>query len=98
MRKLLTIAFLLTASSAYSHQAPSGWSYPYNCCSQVDCRQIPDDWVKETPAGYVLKSGEVIEYTDKRVKNSPDGLTHWCTVAGKDDGRTICLYRGAKAY
>lgn len=98
MRKTITIAALFLATAAAAHDAPSGWSYPYECCAKTDCRPIPDDWVKETPAGYVLRTGETIEYTDKRVRNSPDGETHWCTIGGSDDGRTLCLYRGAKAY
>lgn len=96
--KTALLATLLTSTSAMAHDAPTGWQYGYECCSSIDCRQIPEDWVKETPAGYVMKTGEVLEYTDKRVKSSPDGLTHWCTIAGRDDGRTLCLYRGAKAY
>lgn len=96
--KTIILALLLTSTSAMAHDAPTGWQYGYECCSSIDCRQIPEDWVKETPAGYVMKTGEVLEYTDKRVKSSPDGMTHWCTIAGRDDGRTLCLYRGAKAY
>lgn len=30
--------------------------------------------------------------TDARIKRSPDGKFHWCSVAGADDSRTICLF------
>ncbi|MVA98865.1 hypothetical protein GN330_16580 [Nitratireductor sp. CAU 1489] len=69
---------------------PNGWKYPFACCSNFDCRAV--DAVKERPEGYVVPSGEIVPMTDKRVRHSPDGLFHWCTVAGKDDGKTICLF------
>ena len=76
---------------------PDGWSYPFSCCAGFDCRQVPSDSVAETPQGYVIKrTGEVIPYTDSRVRSSPDGETHWCSVAGAEDGRTICLFRGSQ--
>lgn len=70
---------------------PLGWKYPYNCCSDVDCRQVKAK-VQETPQGYVVPSGEVIAMSDTRIKESPDGLFHICTVAGEETSRTICLF------
>lgn len=95
------IAFL--AQPARAHDAmptaakPQGWSYPFSCCSGYDCREVtsgPQGTVRERPEGYVIaKTGEVIPYTgDTRLKDSPDGATHWCSVAGADDSRTICLF------
>lgn len=84
---------LLAATAAEAHKAPSGWSYPAACCSNVDCREVPDDWVKEKPDGYqVVITGEMLFTRDKRIKDSPDGHTHWCSVAGALDSRTICLF------
>ncbi len=78
---------------AVAHEAPSGWRYPYACCSDRDCQQVSNAAIEERPEGYVIKvTGEVLPYTDKRVRNSPDGVFHWCSVAGKKDGRTICLF------
>lgn len=37
-------------------------------------------------------TGELVPYTDERVKTSPDGLYHWCSAGGSETGRTICLY------
>ena len=49
--------------------------------------------ISERPEGYVIKgTGEVVAYSDKRLKNSPDGEYHWCSVSGADDTRTICLF------
>ena len=90
---------LLMASSAMAHEAlptaaqPRGWSYPFSCCSGYDCREVADNAIGERPEGYVVKgTGEVITYTDSRIKNSPDGVFHWCSMAGAKDGHTICLF------
>lgn len=78
---------------ALPHEARTGWRYPYACCSDRDCREIPGWAVREGPEGYTIAAtGELIPYTDRRVKRSPDGVFHWCSVAGKIDGRTICLF------
>ena len=95
----------IMSSPAWPHDAlptaamPEGWSYSYSCCAQNDCRSVPDGAISETPQGYVInRTGEVIAYTDKRIKDSPDGLFHWCSVAGAEDSRTICLYRAPRGY
>nr|WP_244743469.1 hypothetical protein [Mesorhizobium sp. L-8-10] len=72
---------------------PQGWSYPFSCCSGYDCREVADNAIGERPQGYVIKgTGEVITYSDSRIKSSPDGVFHWCSVAGADDGHTVCLF------
>lgn len=96
MRKLALLALL--PSVAFAHEAmptaaqPEGWTYPYACCSGLDCRAVEDADVTEGPTGYTVPSGEQISMTDTRIRFSPDGQYHWCTVAGKNDGRTICLF------
>lgn len=87
---------------AWSHDAlptaakPNGWSYPFACCSGMDCREVragKDKTVVETDKGYVIKAtGELIPFGDKRIKNSPDGEFHWCSHGGRDTGGTICLF------
>ena len=58
-----------------------------------DCRGVAHNAIGERPEGYVIEgTGEVIGYTDSRIKNSPDGMFHWCSVAGANDGHTICLF------
>lgn len=90
---LLLGAFAPSWTMAVAHEAKSGWRYPYACCSDRDCREVSNTAVTEGPEGYVIRvTGEVLPYTDKRVRNSPDGVFHWCSVAGKMDGRTICLF------
>lgn len=93
----------LAVGPAWPHDAiptaakPLGWSYPVSCCSGYDCREVSlggaGSVILERPEGYVVaETGEVVPYTDTRVKESPDGRPHWCSVAGKADGRTICLF------
>ena len=101
----LNLAFLFLLSClafvphARAHDAiatsakPQGWSYPYSCCSGIDCREVSAKAISERPEGYVIKgTGEVVAYSDTRIKDSPDGEYHWCSVAGANDSRTICLF------
>lgn len=92
--------FLLPAvSPAGAHDAPSGWKYPYACCALNDCRPVEAKAISERPEGFVIKNtGEVIAYADRRVKNSPDGEYHWCSVAGGEKSRTICLFVPPKGF
>lgn len=82
-----------------AHDAPSGWSYPFSCCSNQDCRPVAAKAVSERPQGYVINiTGEVVPYADKRVRVSPDGEFHWCSVAGEEKSRTLCLFVPPHAY
>lgn len=106
IRSLLASVFLLVpVSIAGAHDAkptplqPNGWTYPLACCSDFDCREVADTEVIEGPQGYVIKvTGEVIPMTSRKVRPSPDGVFHWCSVAGKKDGRTICLFVPPRGY
>ena len=96
-------AAALAAASAHDAKPtaakPQGWSYPFACCSGIDCREVSSKQISERPEGYVIKgTGEVVAYSDKRLKDSPDGEYHWCSVAGRDDGRTICLFVPPSSY
>ena len=91
---------VLSASPAAAHEAPTGWKYPWACCSNKDCRQLSDNGISERKDGYVVnQTGEVVAYADKRVKDSPDGEYHWCAhQAGIDAGQTICLFVPPKGF
>lgn len=98
-------AVVMSAAVAAAHDAkptaakPSGWSYPFSCCSGYDCREVPQAAISERPDGYVIRgTGEVVAYSDARLKDSPDGEYHWCSVAGANDGRTICLFVPPRSY
>ena len=61
---LFVLAWYFLASTASAHDAPTGWTYPYSCCSGQDCREVtsgPQGRVRETPQGYQIAStGEVM--------------------------------------
>lgn len=80
---------------APAHEAMSGWKYDWQCCSDRDCHEAADNEVVAVKGGFFVPSTmEYIPYTDKRVKVSGDGGTHRCTVGGKIDGQTLCIYVG----
>lgn len=90
---LAAVLTLTGATAARSHDAPSGWKYPWSCCSGQDCRPVTTKLVSEIRNGYVINTtGEVVPFSDSRVQSSPDGEYHWCSVAGADNGKTICLF------
>lgn len=93
------LAVLIISGAAWAHDAPTGWSYSPACCSNRDCGQVPADWISEGQDGVrIMPTGEVIPYSDSRIKVSPDGLVHWCRSPYDPSPRTICLYlpsRGA---
>ena len=87
------IACGLFADHVHAHDAPSGWSYPTECCSGRDCREVADTAIGEEHQGYVIRNtGELVGYRDSRVKESPDGHFHWCSVEGAEHTRTVCLF------
>lgn len=96
MRLETLIAALLLAGPAFAHDAPTGWTYPWSCCSSMDCQRVDNPRVHETPGGYVVDGASdaaAIGYQDKRIKDSPDGDYHWCAhPQGTDAGKTICLF------
>ena len=104
---LLTIGVIAVLTApALAHDAkptaakPQGWSYPFACCANYDCRTTHTGEVLEKPEGYVIAgTGEIVPMTDKRVKDSPDGEFHWCAhQAGLDAGKTICLFVPPRSY
>jgi hypothetical protein len=80
-------------TSADAHAAPSGWIYPYQCCSDRDCQPVHHAEISEGPKGYVIgQTGEIVGYKDPRVRNSPDGEFHLCAIPGKTNAKAICLF------
>jgi hypothetical protein len=91
-----------------AHQAPSGWTYPIECCAGIDCAEIPAAAVKESPEGYqvTLSAGEhpmvkgpfaaVVPYAAAR--SAPDGAYHIClgpaTAAGQP--KVLCFFAGPR--
>jgi hypothetical protein len=98
----LCIALLVLPSSVSSHEAPSGWSYPIQCCSNRDCTKIDASEVRATAQGYevTLKPGMHDFITEKtgarsyvipysRARQSPDGEFHICI---RMDLQLLCFF------
>ena len=95
---VVAASLIAMAVNAMAHEAASGFIYPGYCCSGIDCREIPASAISEQPDGLHLPSGEVVGYHDTRIKDSPDGQTHWCSQGGSDTGKTICLFLPPRAF
>lgn len=86
-------------SQGLAHEAKSGWTYPTACCSGIDCREVSDKAISERPEGYVIVgTGEVLAYKDARVRDSPDGEYHWCSIGGAANTKTVCLFVPPRSY
>ena len=99
--RLLALLIVLFPSLAFAHDAPSGWSYPIECCSTVDCREVPASAVKEVWNGYLITLStkqEIVPYGSYKIKDSPDGAYHWCSQGGTNDGKTLCLFVPPRAF
>ncbi|MCR4264682.1 hypothetical protein [Nitratireductor sp. ZSWI3] len=93
LQNLLPLTALVLAVPVSAHEAPSGWNYPMECCSNRDCQQIPANDVIERSEGYLVKpTGETLSYTDSRLRKSPDGVYHLCAVKRVSNLHTICLF------
>ena len=93
MRISIILGFCLLSSPVSAHDALSGWTYPPSCCANFDCREVPAADISERPEGFLVKAtGETIPYKDARIRDSPDGEYHWCSVNGSKSGRTVCLF------
>jgi hypothetical protein len=93
MKQLFAVIALL-ATTAHSHDAPSGWSYPTQCCGGIDCAPLPDGAVKWTPAGWlVLETGET--RPEEEAGTSQDHHFHRCRKVASEPlspTRKGCLF------
>lgn len=67
--------------------------YDWDCCSDRDCGPVAEGTVVETQGGYrVLLTGQFIDRDSPKVRMSPDGRWHLCTLGGNPGGAVLCLY------
>lgn len=71
--------------------------YPAYCCSGQDCYEITQEDVEFIGQGYFIKAtGEY--FPRDTVPESPDGKFHRCSLGGRREGRTLCLFAPAPAF
>jgi hypothetical protein len=92
---ILLLAALSIPFATLAHNAPSGWAYPYECCSDKDCEVLPLERVTVEPDGYHLPNGAVVAHN--KIRYSPDGRYHWCRYGGtgsliRPSGQQVCLW------
>ena len=94
----LVAAMLIAKSRA--HDAPSGWTYPNECCSGHDCRPAPKGSIVEKPDGWrMTSSGVTVPYDSPKVRVSPDGADHECCAAANfDNCRPLCLFIAPRGF
>lgn len=89
---VVVVAVLIAAAAGLLASAVTAKAhsfYDLSCCSENDCKPLPDGSVKITQSGY-LWDGETFPFNDKRVKYSPDGKYHGCAL--QYTGSKLCLY------
>jgi len=103
------VPFLVASTlPAVAHEAPSGWRYDIECCSQMDCQPVPASMIRATSEGWRIEippgghkmapTGFVgtLPYDSHRVRQSQDGLFHPCIAPAIGSHRPepvlLCLY------
>jgi hypothetical protein len=88
---VVTVAGILLA---HGHEAPSGWSYPGDCCGGQECRPIACSTVRDHPDGSVSWLGLV--FTPKQIRMSGDAMCHVCigydSAAGSKRRYPHCIF------
>ena len=74
-----------------AHEADSGWSYPWECCSSMDCSEIgtgqPEPDPVRSPGGWQLSDGTVVPF--HLARSSRDGRFHVCRRGRQPKGPVI---------
>ncbi len=84
---------LCAGQPAFAHDAQSGWGYPLDCCSGIDCFPIRNTDIEAIDEGYRIKAtSEVIPYASRKIKSSGDGGYHRRSFGGAEAASTICLF------
>lgn len=80
---------------AYSHQAPAGWSYDYECCANNDCAPVLEMGSSYDGRMTVTTKHGTAVYSPKTVRKiSKDERYHACIIDHASP-RLKCLYTPA---
>ncbi|MCB1460137.1 MAG: hypothetical protein KDJ48_12895 [Nitratireductor sp.] len=72
----LALGTILVAAAS-AHDAPSGFTYPPECCNDHDCAMIDPGEVISGPGYYVWKDHR-IAFDSPKIRQSPDIFFHGC--------------------
>lgn len=86
-RAIIMIGALVLTVAAKAHDAPSGWTYPKNCCDDGHCIVVDCAEISEQENFYAYRDHHFHKMV---VKPSPDGECHACFDPRRVDG--YCLY------
>jgi len=92
-RLIVTIWVAFTALTLSHVKAlPHSW-YDADCCSETDCKPVPNEDVEEIEGGWkYLPTG--VEFKDtaqkQKIRPSHDGRFHVCL--GQYSGAPLCIY------
>lgn len=93
----LSLALALGLAALPPRMARAHDWYPAYCCSGQDCYEITEEDVAFVGEGYFIKAtGEYIPRT--AVPESPDGKFHRCSIGGKKEARTLCIFAPTPAF
>lgn len=86
---------MLSFAPSPAHQAASGWTYPPQCCSDRDCRQV-DTGEVTVGDGFYIWMGHKIAFDSPKIRRSPDKWFHGCETGfwGDTSGATelLCFF------
>ncbi|MFG1371062.1 hypothetical protein V5F32_02690 [Xanthobacter oligotrophicus] len=97
VQRALGLALCLSAVALVPRLARAHEWYPAYCCSGQDCYEVGPEDVEFVGQGYFIKAtGEY--FPRDAVPESPDGKFHRCSIQGKRDARTLCLFAPTPAF
>jgi hypothetical protein len=76
--------FIGGISWAAAHEAPSGWTYPQDCCAGQHCRPVECGTIIDQPDGSVNWLG--LHFSRDKVRISGDASCHVCISYGEIGG------------
>jgi hypothetical protein len=84
---LISLCFITAPTRA--HEAVTGWMYPAQCCSEMDCgHAISASRNADGSLTVTTQHGTATFPANFKYDPSPDGLIHACFTPG----RLYCLY------
>jgi hypothetical protein len=79
---VIVVVFIALLRGLGAHEAPSGWSYPIECCSGHDCFAIKTDELLEQKDGSWLYTARNLKFPKASIRPSQDRHFHVCIFNG----------------